>query len=88
MDKIDCNPTEMKISHYIDMLLESPGWKTFFSVIIPIITGILSGLLVAEISSPSGINWKIIYYTKSFYGLLTIVVIIYFYCSGSKRVEM
>lgn len=67
------------ISYYIENLLESPGWKTFFSVIIPIFTGILSGLFVAEISSPAGLNWAKFYYAKSFYGLLLIVVIIYFY---------
>jgi uncharacterized membrane protein YfcA len=67
------------ISHYIEIFLESPGWKTFFSVIIPIFTGILSGIFVAEISSPSGLNWAKFYHAKSFYGLLLIVVIIYFY---------
>ena len=50
------------ISHYIELLLESPGWKTFFSVIIPIITGVLSGLFVSEISTPAGLNWSKFYH--------------------------
>lgn len=67
------------INHYIEIILGSHGWKTFFSVIIPIFTGILSGLFVAEISSATALNWTKFYHAKSFYGLLLIVVIIYFY---------
>jgi len=69
----------IKIQHAIECLLESPSWKTFFSVIIPAITGIMSGLFIAEISGPSGLKWSSFYHTRSFYGLLIIFVIIYLY---------
>ena len=62
-----------------DSLLESPGWKTFFAVIIPLIVGILSGFFVTEISTDDGLNWSAFYLTKSFYGLLGIVVLTFIY---------
>lgn len=69
----------MKLNQYIESLMESPGWKTIFSVIIPIFSGVLSGSFIAEISTPVGLEWKNFYYAKSFYGLLLIIIIIYFY---------
>ena len=62
-----------------DKLLESPGWKTFFAAVIPVIVGILSGTFVAEISSGGILDWSSFYRAKSFYGLLVMVVLTYVY---------
>lgn len=60
-------------------LLESPGLKSLFSVVIPIITGILSGTFIIEITTSQGLRWLSFYQSLSFYGLLFLVVVIYFY---------
>lgn len=62
-----------------DKFLESPGWKTFFAVVIPVIVGILSGTFVAEISNSGVLDWSAFYRAKSFYGLLVMVVLTYGY---------
>jgi hypothetical protein len=62
-----------------DKILESPGWKTFFSVVIPVIVGILSGMFVVEISHKGGLDWSSFYRAKSFYGLLAMMLLTYGY---------
>ena len=61
------------------IILESPGWKTFFSVVIPLVVGVLSGLFVSEISVAEGLNWKLFYKAKSFWGLMFIALFVYVY---------
>lgn len=68
-----------KAKHCIEYLLGTPGGKTIFSVVFPIITGVLSGTFVSEIANKSGLNWSLFYKTKSFYGLLFITILLYFY---------
>ena len=64
----------------LDKVIESPGWKTFFAVVIPVIVGILSGTFIAEISSSGGeLHWPAFYRAKSFYGLFVMVVLTYGY---------
>lgn len=60
-------------------VLDSPGWKTFFFIVIPIISGILSGIFVVEITGKSGIEWSLFYKSKSFYGLILFTFLIYIY---------
>jgi len=60
-------------------IFESPGWKTFFSSVIPIFSGLFSGIFVFEITTVKGINWKTFYKAKSFYCLLLVILIVYIY---------
>ena len=60
-------------------ILESPGWKTFFSVVIPIVVGVLSGIFVTEIATIDGLDWSLFYKAKSFYGLIVISMVVYAY---------
>ncbi len=60
-------------------VIESPGWKTFFSAIIPIAVGFFSGLFVIQITTKDGIEISHFYEAWSFYVLLTIVVMVFFY---------
>lgn len=62
-----------------EKVLESPGWKTFFAVVIPAIVGVLSGAFVSEISSSGVLDWSLTLKAKSFYGLLAIAVLSYIY---------
>lgn len=62
-----------------DKFLESPGWKTFFAVVIPAVVGVLSGTFVAEISNAGVLDWSATYHAKSFYGLLAVVFLSYVY---------
>ncbi|MBK7646969.1 MAG: hypothetical protein IPJ12_07400 [Betaproteobacteria bacterium] len=62
-----------------EKILESPGWKTFFSVVIPIVVGVFSGTLVTELTTSTGLNWSVFYKTVSFYGLLIVATISYIY---------
>lgn len=63
----------------LERVLESPGWKTFFGVIIPVVVGVLSGAFIAEISSENTMNWLAFYKAKSFYGLLAISAVTFIY---------
>lgn len=59
--------------------LESPAWRTFFTVLGTIVSGVLSGSFVSEISTPHGLAWARFYASPSFYGLAVLSVIIYAY---------
>lgn len=63
----------------VDIIMESPGWKTFFSVVLPVLSAVFSGTFVAEITGPQGLQWNIFYKAWSLYGLFALTVIIYFY---------
>lgn len=67
------------ISSIRPTILESPGWKTFFSSVIPIVVGVLCGIFVTEITTVDGLDWKLFYKAKSFYGLIAISVAVYAY---------
>lgn len=40
----------MSIRDINEYIIESPGWRTIFSFLIPALTGILSGAFVTEIT--------------------------------------
>jgi hypothetical protein len=63
-------------------IYDSPTWKTTFSILSTIITGVLSGALITEITTPSGIEWSLFYQSTSFYGLLVISILLYLYNKG------
>lgn len=60
-------------------VLDSPGCKTFFGFVLPILSGILAGTFVMEISTPNGLNWKLVITAKSTYALIVLIIIIYKY---------
>ena len=68
-------------------LYDSPGWKTTFSILSMVITGVLSGAFIAEITIPSGLEWALFYKSKSFYGLMFISSVLYFYNKGLYKRE-
>lgn len=65
-----------KLREYI---LESPGCRTVLSAIVPILTGVLSGTFVLEITSRAGLEWSLFYKAWSFYGLCALTLVIYWY---------
>ncbi len=60
-------------------LLESPGWKTFFSAVLPIAAAVLAGTFTVEITKDGALDWQHFYWAKSFYGLSTLSLVIYWY---------
>jgi len=60
-------------------ILESPGWKTFFSALIPIFVGVLSGTFVVEITVDGKLDWTLFSKSKSFYSLCVLTIISYLY---------
>ncbi|MDB9510459.1 hypothetical protein PN499_04595 [Kamptonema animale CS-326] len=61
------------------LIRESPSIQTlifFFSVIV---SGVLSGTLVTEITINSKIDWKLIYKSTSFYFILLLLFLVYIY---------
>jgi len=62
-----------------EALVESPTWRTFFAFVIPVVSGVLSGTFVAEISIASVIDWSAYYKSKSFYALLILCWVTYLY---------
>ncbi|EDZ61421.1 hypothetical protein SMGD1_2528 [Sulfurimonas gotlandica GD1] len=61
------------------IITESPAWKTFFSSVLPIITGILSGIFVIEITIDGVIAWSSFFKATSFYVLVFVAICMYFY---------
>lgn len=59
--------------------VESPGLRTFFGGVIPIAAGVLSGVFTYEITTAAGIDWLLFYKVKSFYVLLVLSALIYWY---------
>jgi hypothetical protein len=70
--------TELK-NWFNKCVLDSPGCKTVFGFVLPIITGILSGTFVSEITTINGLDWKLAKSSKSAYGLIILVYFIYKY---------
>jgi hypothetical protein len=68
-----------KNQQVINVVMESPGWKTFFSVVTPILTGVFSGTFILEITGQQGIEWLLFYKAKSFYVLVALTLVIFFY---------
>ncbi len=62
-----------------EYIFESPGLRTLFSAVIPIVASVTSGTFVLEITAPSGLDWGLFYKAYSFYVLLALSVVIYLY---------
>jgi len=77
---INCN-------ELLDYFFESPGLRTFFSVLNNILAAILAGIFVVEITVNNSIDWKLFYKTKSFYALIILTVIIFWYNKSSFNYE-
>jgi len=60
-------------------IVESPSWRTFFSFVIPLLTGVFSGALVTEITVNGIVAWKKFYTANSFYALVVLSVCTYLY---------
>jgi hypothetical protein len=60
-------------------LMESPGIRTLFSAVFPIVAGVLSGTFIFEITTSTGLAWKLFYGTSSFYALCVLSLVIYLY---------
>lgn len=60
-------------------VLESPGIRTFLSVMIPVAAGVLSGSFIVEITGPNGLEWSTFYTSHSFYGLGVLCFVMYTY---------
>lgn len=60
-------------------LIESPILKTILSVIVPIASGVLCGTFVLEITDAGELVWAKFYETRSFYALLGLTLLMYWY---------
>lgn len=77
----------MTLANAKKAVFESPGWKTLFSVLFPIIAGVLASAFVVDISGPAGLEWRSFYHSTSFYILLFLVLIMLVYNSSLYRYE-
>lgn len=69
----------MDLSSVKAFLIESPGWRTFFSFVIPILAAFFSGTFVTELTINGVLSWKSFYSTISFYVLIVLSTLIYVY---------
>jgi hypothetical protein len=69
----------MGIREFKENIVESPSWRTVFSFVIPLVTGILSGTFVTEITVNGEIVWANFYKANSFYGLAALSLCMYWY---------
>jgi hypothetical protein len=69
----------MSLINLKESFIESPSWRTFFSFIVPLIAGVVSGIFVSEITKNGLLDWSAFYKTKSFYGLVFLIFCIYHY---------
>jgi hypothetical protein len=62
-----------------EYVLESPGLKTLFSAVLPVISGVLSGTFILEITTGGTAEWALFYRAPSFYGLCIVAILTYWY---------
>jgi len=62
-----------------EYILESPGFRTLFSAVIPILAGVLSGAFVFELTTSNTLAWANFYKARSFYALVVLSLCIYWY---------
>lgn len=70
---------QTSVTELREHILQSPGVRTLLSAVAPIITGLLSGTFVLEITTTSGLAWLLFYKTFSFYALCAVCAVIYWY---------
>jgi hypothetical protein len=56
-------------------LVELPTAKALIPAMLAAATGVLSGTLVTEITTPAGLAWSQVYKTYSLYGLLLLTMV-------------
>ena len=72
----------------LNWIYKSTLLKTIVGIVLPIIAGVLSGILVAELTGSNGkIEWSTWHEAKSFYVLVFICVIVGLYHYGSYKFE-
>ena len=69
----------MSIRDINEKVIESPGWRTVFSFLVPVLTGVLSGAFITEITVKGIVTWGLFYKVSSFYGLLVTSICMYLY---------
>ncbi len=69
----------MGVRELKENIVESPTWRTVFSFVIPLVTGVLSGAFVTEITVNGVITWGLFYKANSFYGLIALSLCMYWY---------
>ena len=69
-------------------ILGSPALKTSASVGSTVITGVLCGTFVTEITVNGAIEWSLFHKSVSFYVLLAVAVVLYVYNKSVYRFEM
>lgn len=67
------------MKNILNAVIASPGWKTLFSAVLPVVSGILSGAFIIEITVGGALDWKLFYKARSFYGLVVLTLITYVY---------
>jgi hypothetical protein len=67
------------MKRFVSRLIQAPGCQTIFSIVFPVISGILGGTFVAEISNTQGLQWNIFYKTWSFYFIIFLIILVYYY---------
>jgi hypothetical protein len=53
--------------------------RTFFASVIPVLAGVFSGSFVTEITKGTGLVWATFYQTYSFYSLVVLSLLTYWY---------
>lgn len=69
----------MSFKDIIENIVESPFWRTFFSFVIPLLTGVFSGSFITEITVNGVVTWKEFYTANSFYALVVLSIGMYLY---------
>jgi hypothetical protein len=62
-----------------EYIFDSPGLRTFFSAVMPILASLFAGTFVLEITTPHGLAWGMFYRVHSFYALVVLSIVIYSY---------
>lgn len=68
-----------RIKSIVDAIISSPGWKTLFLAVLPVISGVLSGAFIVEITVGGSLDWTLFYKARSFCALIVLTLIIYIY---------
>jgi hypothetical protein len=70
------------------LILNSPLFKTLIFGISTILSGVLASAFVVEISPSSELKWETFYRTRSFYGLVGLLILLYVYNRAAYAYEI
>jgi hypothetical protein len=70
-----------------DFVLGSPGWRAFINCAVPILSGVFTGVFIAQITGPNGLLWEKWATAWGLYPLAFLIIVLFLYNRALYRRE-